>query len=226
MTTQVENNDTNAVETFRADCVNAVDTRMFFEARKSAQSESVDETNYKSVLSFNNASMFSTLSDIRKSVDHARIAEIMLLSQCSAKRIVEQERSSNMRNVYAYEKEINIARAIARVVALNHYTKAVFLSALVLEKNETVLTHKDAISACSLSCKVNDAKREKLLAKSKYAKHVAANTAATQSSSSINALQSFSVLVESRDASNAVCYRVNRDAYATKELARFLDVTL
>ncbi|MBS7701481.1 MULTISPECIES: hypothetical protein [unclassified Chelatococcus] len=102
----------------------------------------------------------------------------------------------------------------------------IFLAALALEANEMTLTHKDAISACSLHCKTSDAKREKIIAAAKYQKHVAANTASTQSSSSINALQAFDVLTEARDAANTIVYKINRDACATQELAQYLNVTL
>ncbi|MBS7701478.1 MULTISPECIES: hypothetical protein [unclassified Chelatococcus] len=98
------------VADFRASLVAAIDARIAYEKDKDAD----------------NMSMRKTLANIRKSADHDRIAEIMLASQCDTNRINRSERSNARYNVYAYEKDINIARSIARVNALNHYTRAIF----------------------------------------------------------------------------------------------------
>jgi hypothetical protein len=196
-------NEIDAIAAFKLSLLASVEARAEFEHNKS------DE----------NTSMQKTLSDIHKSVNNDAIARIMMLSNCDANRINKSERVNSRLNVYAYEKDVNLARFLDSAAnALNHYTQAVFKSALALESAEMLLTHKDAISACSMNCK-SDAKREALIKACKYQRHVAANTASTQSSSSISALQSFNVLTETRDAQNNVAYKLNRESFAFKILA-------
>jgi hypothetical protein len=163
-----------------------------------------------------NDSMQKTLADMRKTVSHNAIASIMSVANVDADFINKSERVSARFNVYSAEKVINVAQSVARVRALNHYTRAILATCVKLAANDTLLTHDDAQSACSLSVKSKDAKREKLIVK--YQKHVSKSTADTQSSSSINALQMYNVLIETRDASNVVCYRLNTECDASKAL--------
>lgn len=172
----------------------------------------------------NCTSMCATLDNLAKSVAHQKIVDVMLAAQVDANFINRAERSNAYYNVYAAEKVVNIARFLAVVAALNHYTKFIFLSALALEKNDMTLTHKDAACACSKDAKHADAKRSKHIVR--YEKIVSPSTASTQSSSSINALQTFGILTESRDAANVVIYRINRENETTKALAKALSVKL
>lgn len=165
-----------------------------------------------------NDSIQSTLDALCKSVSHDAIYSLLVASNVDVDFINRNERVNAKYNVYAAEKVANVAHALAKTRALNHYTLAILRTCDALERSELVLTHKDAALACSASIKHNDSKREKILAKARYAKHTAANTAATQSSSSINALQTFNVLRESRDAANVVTYSLNRDNAATQSL--------
>lgn len=192
---------------YHTSLVSAFDARAKFEKSKDAK----------------NTNIQNTLSALKKSVDHADIAKVFASAKVDADFINSSERQNARFNVYAANKVVNIARAIASVAALNHYTKAVFASALALEAKKMTLQHKDANSACSLSC-ASDKERESVIVK--YQKHVAANTAATQSSSSINALQRFNILTESRDDSNNIQYTVNRSSDATKALAKQLQIAL
>lgn len=197
----VLNNDAaTLVSEFRAQLIAAIDARAQYERDKNADNDSMQET----------------LKDIRKSVDHDLIASVMLAANYDANRINRSERVNARYNVYAYEKDVNIARCAASVASLNHYTRAILLTAKSLKSADLKLTHDDAQSACSLSVKSSDAKREKLIVK--YQKHTSAKTAATQSSSSINALQAFDILRETRDAANKVCYILNEENELTAKL--------
>ena len=195
--------------------------RIVFEAKKSAiesnDATEVTSDNATSVLAAHNSSMCKTLTDIAKTLSNEHVAKMLFATKYDATRINRSERSNARYNVYAYEKDVNIARVLCKVASLNHYTRAILSSAIALQKNDMLITHRDAQSACSLDVKT-DATREKLISATKYQKNVAASTANTQSSSSINALQAFSVLVETRDAANNVCYKVNLDADVTKKL--------
>ena len=190
------------VTEYRATLISAIDARGTHETTKNAE----------------NTSMQATLAQLRKSVDHDAIASVMLASNVNANFINTSERVSNRFNVYSAEKVINVARAIAKVATLNHYTLAVFKTALALAKTNSTLTHKDAACACSMSVKHTDSKRESVIKSARYAKHVAANTASTQSSSSINALQACNVLTETRDAANVVTYTLNTTSEAYSAL--------
>ena len=210
----------NTANEFKSAMLNAIASRFVYEAKKASAESNVEVTseNANDVLKTHNTSMFETLDAIRKSASHDVIANIMFLANCDAERINRSERSNARYNVYAYEKDINIARCAASVERLNHYTKAILLTAkkFAEQENELLLTHDDAQSACSLSVKSSDSKRERLIVK--YQKHVSAKTASTQSSSSINALQSFNVLIETRDASNKVAYKLNMNSDLTQRL--------
>lgn len=184
---------------FRSKLVKAFDARAAYESSKNADNDSIQKT----------------LRDMRASVDNDMIAEVFAIANVDANFINRSERKTARFNVYSAQKVINIARAAKSAETLNHYTRAILASAIALSEHDMLINHRDAASACTLSVKT-DAKREKLLRK--YQKHVAANTAATQSSSSINALQMFDVLRETRDDANNVCYSVNADSEITKAL--------
>lgn len=201
---------TNNVNEYQVSAIAAIDARADYETAKNADNDSI-------------AKHFNVL---RKSVNVAVVAERMMLCNVNADYINRQERSNNRYNVYAALKVDNAICASLNSVALNHYSLAILRAALALEANELTLTHKDAVAACSESVKHSDSKREKIIKSVRYAKHVAANTASTQSSSSINALQTCNVLTETRDASNVICYSVNRDSEMTKLLAARYELAL
>lgn len=192
---------------YRAEMRTAFDSRASYEHAKNAANESIQRT----------------ISDLAKSCDHDSIARIFRAAQIDSNFINKSERISARFNVYSAQKVVNIARAIAKVESLNHYSRAIFASAIALQNADMQISHHDAASACSLNVKTT-ANREKLL--SKYAKHVEANTAATQSSSSINALKAFDILRETRDSANVVCYDVNRESAATIALASIMQIAL
>lgn len=180
--------------------LSSIDARIAYERAKNAENENI----------------VSTLTDIRKSCDHVAIAEVMLSASVDANTINKSERSNARFNVYAFEKIVNVARAASAASALNHYSRAILATAKKFAESELLMTHDDAQSACTLDIRVKDAKREKQIVK--YQKHVSAKTAATQSSSSLNALKAFNVLTEKRDAANKVCFTINAESELTKKL--------
>jgi lysozyme family protein len=171
----------------------ALDERAAYELSKNAENTNIQKT----------------IKKLKKSVEHSRIAEILLASQFDAAQINIAERSNARRSVYAMQKVVNVARVIACVETLNHFTRATLATAIKLQENGLTLTHSDALAACSTHIKTNDNARNKLLVR--IEKHVAEDTSSTQSSSSINALQMFDVLRETRDAANKVAYTVNEN---------------
>ncbi len=184
------------------DALNAAfDARVAFEASKAK-----DET----------SNIAKTLAALRKSATHAKIAGILASADIDAAFINRAIRADVRMNVYAAEKVINVALAIAAADKLNHYTRAILASAASLARHEQALTHDDAKSACTLAIKVKDAKREKMLVK--YQKHVAVSTAATQSSSSLDALVMFGILLRSSDEANNTVYKINAENDNAKKL--------
>lgn len=164
-----------------------------------------------------NTNIQKTLSDMKKHFANETLVKVFNNAKIDADFINRNERSNAKFNVYAAQKVINIAKSSASAATLNHYTKAILATANALQAQDMLISHKDAVSACSLDCKHSDAKREKLIVK--YDKHVAANTASTQSSSSINALQACNVLIEKRDSANTVCYELAKNPFAKKLIA-------
>lgn len=186
-----------------SDYLAALDSRLAYEVAKNPECDS----------------MQATLAAMRKTLERSAITDFMSASNVNAELINKSERSNARLNVYAYEKVLNVSQAALKVASLNHYTKAILATALSLDAyDESKLTHADAQSACSLSVKTKDSERQKRIVQ--YQKHVAANTASTQSSSSIAALVAYDVLRETRDDANVTCYSVNYDSHAFAALAR------
>lgn len=179
----------------------AIDARAQFEAGKNKDASS---------------NIAKTLADIRKSVSHERIASIMLASNIDANFINRAQRADSRMNVYAVEKVVNVARAIAKVETLNHYSRFILQTAKVFAENKLQMNNDDAKSACSLEVKVKETKREKLIVK--YQKHVSFSTANAQSSSSLDALCMFNVLTKSKDEANKDVYIFNADNENAKTL--------
>lgn len=176
---------------------------------------SVSPENAKQILASCNSSMFATLSALEKSASHEVIAKIMFTSKVAANRIMRQERSGALYNVYAYEKDVRIARTLASVASLEHYTKAVLLTTQAFTANDMLATHVDYEAAITKT-KTGNKERDALIAFFELAK--GSSTARTQVSSSVNALQSFNVITETRDASNRVAYKLNSEHKNTIKL--------
>lgn len=189
----------NAVE-FRAAIVSAFEARVAFEMNKNSPD-----------------SMFNKLREMSKSIDHDAIAEIMFAAGCDANRIMFQRSANACYNIYAYEKDVNIARALAKVEGLNHYTFHILRTMKALHDAELSMTHNDAFTACKASAKPDDKAKAKFI--SKYVRiDVAEGTANTQSSSSINALISYKVLIPCKDANNEKAYKLNIEGAETQAL--------
>lgn len=204
---------TQAIQTtveFIAAANDACDTRIAYEALKNADNESIK----------------SKINAIRKTLTNEKIASVMIACSYNVANMNTQERVSNRRNVYAIQKETNAAQFIAAAAALNHYTLAIFKTALALEAESLALTHESARAACSLDLKVRAQEAMKIVRVTRYIKHIDASTASTQSSSSINALQALNVFTESRNAANEVEYKINRESHAAIEIAKRLELSL
>ena len=169
------------------------DVRVSYETEKNAENDSIK----------------LALTRHRKSMTHERVAQMMIESNVDVTFINRQERMNARYNEKSIEKVANIARFLASADRLNHYTNAILKSAIALTDANLSLTHTDACAACSSDAKVSDKRKSKLI--THYCNVVAANTASTQSSSSINALQMFHLLVEKRDDHNKIAYTFNND---------------
>lgn len=200
----------NNVQDYIAAINAALDSRASYESAKNAENDSIQ----------------SVITSLRKSMTHNDVATALMNNAVDAEFINRSERSNNRFNVYAAQKVDNAARAAINVESLNHYTLAILRVAVALEAKELTLTHKDAVAACSASVKHSEAKREQIIKSLRYAKHVAANTASTQSSSSINALQTLKAFSESRNANNEICYSVNRDSALVQALCARYEIAL
>jgi len=170
----------------------------------------------------NNQKLSPDFAKLTKACEHETIAQIMRAHNVDANYINRQERSNARYNIKSAIKVPNIARVIAAVDRLNHYTRAVLLTARALEANGLMLTHNDAQAACSKQIKARDNKRDKLIVR--YDANIAPSTVTTQSSSSINALQMFNVLIETRDAANVVSYKLAENE-TTRKLLDYCDAT-
>jgi hypothetical protein len=220
-------NTNEVIAQYRDALVAQLDARIVYEAKKACAKKNVQvevtQENASTVLSEANTSMFKTTRDIRAAFSHVRIAELLLASSFDVAKLTHRERSNAATNVYTIKKIVNAMRALAKVASLDHYTRAVFLSTLALESNDMQLTHDDAKACCSLSVSTSK-DRDALLVR--YEAHVDIDTASTQSSSSINALQAINVLNETRNAANTTCYTVKRDSFASLALAELFNVKL
>jgi len=190
----------NVTSDYLAAMLSAFDSRAAYEAAKNSE----------------NSNMQETLKDLKKSVNHDAIANVMQSANLDCAFINRQERNNARFNVYAAQKIVNIARAAKHVATLNHYTKAIVASLASFKAASAELSHKDAISACSSDSKVSKAKDALLV---RYAKITSANTASTQASSSLNALLACHVISESRNAANETCYTLNDNALASDLIA-------
>jgi len=190
------------VEKYLNDMIAAFDARATYECAKNAD----------------NSNMQKTLSDLKASVSHAEIARLMLAANIDCNFINRAERANARFNVYSAEKVVNVIRATASVATLNHYTLNILRSIVACNAASVDFTQRDAVSACSLTAKVDNSKLSLI---SQYQKHVALNTAATQASSSLNALLMCAAIVEYRNAANMTCFKV-----AESEIAEKLKSTL
>jgi hypothetical protein len=170
-----------------------------------------------------NTNIQKTLDNLAIDFSHEAVVKVMHSANVDANFINRQERRNKRFNVYSAQKVANIARSAAAADTLNNYTRCIFLTALKLTKANMTMTHKDAQASLCVDLRADAAKAQHIV---RYAKTVAANTADTQSSSSINALQMFDVLKETRDERNEVAYSLNLSAATTKRLAKALSVAL
>lgn len=182
-------------------------------ARKSYETEQNPE----------NTNIQKTLDGLAADFAHVDVCKFMFAASVDSNFINRQERKNKRFNVYSAQKVANVARAAAAAETLNAYTQTLLRTAINLTRAEQSMTHRDAHSALCLDLKVDVSKAQHIV---RYGKNIASNTADTQSSSSINALQMFNVLKEIRDDKNEVAYVVDMSNKTTKALAKVLDIAL
>lgn len=192
----------NKIEKYQNDMLAAFDARAAYELSKNVD----------------NLNMQKTLADIRASVAHVEIAKLMCAAKVDANFINRAERANARFNVYSAEKIVNIIRHAASVSALNHYTLHILRSIIACERASVDFTQREAVASCSLDVKVDTSKLHLI---SQYQKHIASNTAATQASSSLNALLMTNVIVETRNAlATSTCFKLADTELAQKLLER------
>lgn len=172
---------------------------------------------YEDAKNPDNLNIQRTLKGIRASLTSAEVARVMASANVAEDFLNHAERGNARFNVYAAEKVANIARIVAgQPATLNHYTRAIYASARACGAAGVPFTHADAVACCTLEVKADPAKPL-----TRYAKHVAPNTASTQASSSVAALKTFGILVEGKTAAGQVAYAV-KDAPQSDALASWL----
>lgn len=201
---QQQLNSVDAITSYSAQLIAAVDARSVYESAKNAA----------------NDSMQKTLRKIKTSVSHARIAEIMMTCNVDANMLNREERVNARYNVKSYDKIVNIARVLAKVEVLNIYTRAILASAQQFENNEMIITQRETKLACSAHNRIADVKRNSCLIRTH--KIFDMSTCSTQASSTNNALQTYNILIETRDSANNVCFKLNRENAATQALLELL----
>lgn len=186
----------NTVNDYATALRNSVATRRAYEISKNAEC----------------ASMLKALASFDKRLQQDAVVALCQSANVDADILNRQERNSARFNIYSFAKVLDDIS----FATINHYSVAILRAAIALSKLEkdNALTHADAVAACSLDAKHKDASRNKIISTVRYQKHVALNTASTQSSSSINSLQALNVLTESRDAANHVCYTIADNDFA------------
>lgn len=187
------------------------------------QTSIAERAAYEKSANADNLNIQKTLKDLANDFSHEVVVKIMHAASVDANFINRHTRKNKRFNVYSAQKVANIARSAAKADTLNNYTRCIFLTALALTKANLSMTHADAQASLCADLRA-DASKSSLIYR--YARTVAANTADTQSSSSINALQMFEVLRETRDDKNNVAYTLNLSAATTKKLASALSIAL
>jgi hypothetical protein len=195
----MSNNAQNTIENYVTSLRNAFASRVEFEKTKNVKEN-----------------IFVTLTKLEKALTRASIAQVFMSHNVDANFINRHIRADSRMNVYAIDKADNVASALAKSETLNHFTRAILLTAKRFSENELLATREDFCAACNTSAKLKDAKRDKLLVRT--SRHVSASTASSQYSSSLDALVLFNVLVKTQDKENNEAYKLNADSDATKAL--------
>lgn len=165
----------------------------------------------------NNENIQKNLRKYEKNVTDATLT-LFLQQKIDLNFMNIHERSTSRLNVYCVEKVTRLDSAFS----LDAFTKHVLLSMRALQQNDMIMTHKDAQSACTLACST-DATKEKILKTTKRQLHIAANTASTQSSSSLNALVHLKLARETRDENNKIAFVLDLENAHVKKLFEQLD---
>lgn len=213
----------------------SVASRFVIEARKaiakkdaSVDLQSIDEANAKARLAIYNSSMFKTLEGIEKGLASDIVASVFFKANVDAKRLLLSRREGDFYSVYAFEKDLNVARSSVKAERVNHYTQATLLACAALHKQGLTMTQDDAKASISLNAKATTPQKEKAIKDVRLQRHFDLGTASSQASSSINALESFNVIFAAgRDVSTGkATYRLNAENEMTKALLEALAFSL
>lgn len=167
--------------------------------------------------------IFSTLKDLQDDYKSDLVVEALHSAKVDANFINRQDKRDARFNVYSAEKVFKIARASLKAASLDQYTFHILRTAHAMLADDVLMTSQDAYAAICAKCATDEVKTKYL---SRMLKIVAVSTATTQASSSINALKTFDVLIETRDAMNNVAYKLNTTNATTKKLCKALDLAL
>lgn len=154
-----------------------------------------------------NVKIHATLEKARAKLATASAARFAIAANVSETFINRSERTGARYNVYSIAKFGSLALFVARSVALNAVNRACLVSLFRFADAEEHFTHKYALCATSQHV-VCDARMRKLLMRHT----VAASTASTQASSTMNALLVAGVCDEYRTEGNEVAYRLRNNA--------------
>ncbi len=213
----------NTFDAYKAQLLASFASRLRFEAEKACASQGVNlaitDENAAQVLAECSPSTLKNLTYITKGLSHDTLIKILAASKVNADFLNREERSGSRFNMYAAKKITQTARALASVGSLDHYTFNALATAQNFASQDFSLTHADLHCAYTAT-KSKDANKTSLIAY--FVNRVAFDTATTQASSSVNCLQAFDVLVETRDASGAVAYKLNSEGKNAKKLLSFI----
>ena len=162
------------------------------------------------------------LRDYEKTMSHDVIVTVLLECKYNAANAIVRERANAYRNIYTLtRKDTNLARALASAMSLNHFTKALFLSAHALSKADKALSFQDAAKCCDASFVAKNDHDQLLVVTSNQATH---NTISSQLSSSIQSLLNFNLIKESRNSNNQTVFTFVKSKLADKLIAHSIAI--
>jgi hypothetical protein len=163
----------------------AISARKAYEANKNASNDSIQ----------------NTLTQFARGTNHASVASMLMLCNVQVECVNSSTRVDSRFNVYTLDKVSNIARFLAQVEKLNHFTLHIFASIVACDKASVSFNADDARACCSRDIKVTQGKPISQLQQIK-----STGTVQSQHSSSLAALLACDAISESRDSSGKRCF--------------------
>lgn len=162
------------------------------------------------------------LLDARKKCIASDAVKLMLASSFNLNTIDGANGAEH--NVYALKHKLhNVVETLNSRDVLNHYTRALFLTARKLNSNGMTLSRHDAdcVSDAAFKIKKTDARAAHYVLNTEQNKH---STNSTQCSSSLVLLCALNVLTRNGNGKNAT-FTFNSEAHATKALETLLKLS-